>query len=72
MKIALTVSGMHCDACVRVIEAALTQMPSVRECTVRLGNVVVTFDDSKGSRADILATIRGAGAFEISDFSTSP
>lgn len=72
MKMALAISGMHCDACVRVIEAALTQLPSVVDYTVRLGDVAVTFDESKGSRAAILATIRGAGAFEISGFSTSP
>ncbi len=72
MKMALTITGMHCDACARLIEAALTQMPSVVECTVRLGDAVVTFDDSKAGRADILAAIRGAGAFEISDFSTTP
>ena len=71
VKMSLPITGMHCDGCVEAVREALTKTSSMIECDVRVGNVVVTLDEGKVDRADILAAIRGAGAFDISDFSTS-
>ncbi|MHC4698616.1 MAG: heavy-metal-associated domain-containing protein [Planctomycetota bacterium] len=72
VKMALSITGMHCDACVEAVRAALTRVPGILESDIRLGDVVVTFDEAKAGRADILAAIRNAGAFDVSGFSTSP
>ncbi|MFQ5591752.1 MAG: heavy-metal-associated domain-containing protein [Phycisphaerae bacterium] len=71
MKIALRITGMHCDSCIQTLKAALTQMRGVHDCDVRLGDAVVTYDEAVVTRADILAAVRAAGAFEISGFSSS-
>lgn len=69
---ALSITGMHCNACVETIKTTLIDTPGILECEVRLGDAVVVYDEAKVSRANILAVVRNAGAFDVSGFSTSP
>ncbi len=69
---ALSITGMHCDACLETIKTALIDTPGILECEVRLGDAFAVYDEPKISRANILAVVQNVGAFDVSGFSTSP
>ena len=59
----LTVGGMHCGACVALIEESLTERSGVRSASVNLeaARAVVHFDPSAVATDDLLATVAEAG-----------
>lgn len=59
----LTVGGMHCGACVALIEESLTERSGVRSASVDLeaARAVVHFDPTVVGTDDLLATVTEAG-----------
>ena len=58
-----TVSGMHCDGCVRSVTRAVSQVPGVRKVDVSLATskATVDYDGSTTQPAAIIAAIERAG-----------
>lgn len=54
----LHISGMHCDGCVASIREAIDNVAGVTATDVTL------------DAADVSAAVRGAGAFEVTGFTT--
>lgn len=69
-KLHLQISGMHCDGCVASTRDALGSLTGVTATDVTLVTADVTFDESACGVADVLAAVRGAGAFEVTGFTT--
>ena len=69
-KLHFQISGMHCDGCVGAIRDALGKVDGVTTADVQLNEADVTIDESACGMADVLAAIRGAGAFEVTGFTT--
>lgn len=69
--LSLRISGMHCDHCVRAVDAALTQLPGVLKRDVRVGSADVELDEGSTGRADLFDAIRRAGPFDLIEFSVS-
>lgn len=59
----LAVEGMTCAACVRRIEAAVTDVPGVHEAAVNLATerAQVAYDPAQATPADIAQAVTGAG-----------
>jgi Cu+-exporting ATPase len=59
----LTVEGMHCGACVALIEESLTERPGVSSASVDLdaARAVVHYDPTVVGGDDLLAAIAEAG-----------
>lgn len=57
------IGGMHCEACVALIEESLTEQPGVAAASVDLGSAraVVHYDASVVGTQDLCATIAEAG-----------
>lgn len=70
MQLSIEISGMHCEACVDVLQRAMGKLDGVAGCDVRIGSAVVQYDDAVCNRADILSAVRSAGAFEVNGFTT--
>ncbi len=70
MQLSIEISGMHCDACVDAVRQAVCKLDAIARCDVRIGHVIVQYDDTVCNRADILSAVRGAGAFEVNGFTT--
>lgn len=64
----ISISGMHCDHCVRAVDAALARLAGVSKCAVQIGKAEVVVDEAATGKRDLFAAIRGAGAFEIRGF----
>ncbi len=71
MKLTVTIVGMHCGACVDTVTSAIRGLPGVRQCSVRVGEAQVAFDEKSVAKSDIFTAIRGAGSFDIAGFTVS-
>lgn len=67
----LSISGMTCDHCVKSVDAAVRKLPGILAGDVTLGKAVVTFDESLLTKAELFASIRRAGVYEITGFTES-
>jgi copper chaperone CopZ len=63
----ISIEGMMCDACVRAVTQALTDLPGVRSATVGLTDhqAVVSYDPTLVSMAQMQAAIEEEG-YEVS------
>ena len=57
----LQISGMHCDACVRRVNAALAKTEGIVSAEVKIGRADVQFDPSKVTPDQIAAAIEKIG-----------
>jgi len=59
----LTITGMHCEACVALIEELLTERSGVRRATIDLEAklATVTYDASTVGVEELCATVADAG-----------
>ncbi len=57
----LTITGMHCDACVRRVRLALEKLPSVQVSSVAVGSARINSDPALTSEQQILAAIDKIG-----------
>lgn len=57
----LQINGMHCDACVRRVSAALAKTEGILSSDVKIGRADVQFDESKVSPDQIAAAIEKIG-----------
>jgi copper chaperone len=60
-NIRLSIEGMHCEACVRRVTKALTEVPGVRVDTVEVGSARVGFDPAAARPEQIAASIDKIG-----------
>ncbi len=57
----LNIDGMHCQACVRRVTAAIDKVAGVKSSKVGIGSAAVDFDPSVTSIEDIAEAVREAG-----------
>lgn len=67
-KIDVTIHGMHCNSCVKLIEMNLSDVDGVKKTAISLEgkNAVVEFDESKTSLKEIIKAINLAGEYTAS------
>ncbi len=70
-QLKIQVSGMRCTHCVETVETALRGLGGLQECTVRLGDIELSIDESELSPAGVFSAIREAGDFDVADFRVS-
>jgi copper chaperone CopZ len=62
----IQVSGIRCERCVNRLAAALTGQDGLEQANANLmGQVMLSWDDEKTSRDDLLATMASAGFREV-------
>lgn len=65
MKTALLkIEGMHCQACVRRVTAAIEKVNGLESAKVEIGSAAIEFDPGKTSEQEIAAAVRAIG-FEL-------
>lgn len=57
----LNIAGMHCDACVRRVTAALAKVDGVEVKFVQIGRAELTFDPSKAAPEAIAQAVNKIG-----------
>lgn len=57
----LTLTGMHCDACVRRVTTALQTVPGVEVNSVEVGSAQLAFDPTQSTTAEIVAAVDRIG-----------
>lgn len=57
----LTISGMHCAACVQRVTTALQAVPGTQVKSVEVGSAQITFDPDQAPAPKILAAINRIG-----------
>ena len=57
----LRIEGMHCQACVRRVTAAIQKLPGIASANVEVGSAKVEFDPGKTSKEAIAGAIQSAG-----------
>ncbi len=57
----LKIDGMHCDACVRRVTAALTKLPAVVLNRVTIGEADLVFDESRLPAKAIIEAVDAIG-----------
>lgn len=70
-QLKIQVSGMRCTRCLEAVETALRALGGLQECTVRVGNIELSIDESELSPAGVFSAIREAGNFDIAGFRVS-
>ena len=60
-EIQLKITGMSCQHCVMAVKKALGGLNGILESDVAIGSASVKYDESKVSKADIVAAIEKAG-----------
>ena len=70
-QLKIQVSGMRCTRCVEAVETALRDLGGLQECTVRLGDIELSIDESELSPAGVFSAIREAGDFDVAAFRVS-
>jgi copper chaperone len=60
----LKIEGMHCQACVRRVTAAIEKVDGLNSAKVEVGSAAVEFDPEKTSEQDIAEAVRAIG-FEL-------
>jgi copper chaperone len=61
MKKTLKVKGMHCKSCEMLITDALDDIGVQAKVNVKTGDVIVDYDESKTSLADIKKVLKEEG-----------
>jgi len=57
----LSIAGMHCEACVRRVTAALQGVKGVEVDSVGVGSAEATFDPDQASVEEILSAVNRIG-----------
>ena len=57
----LSIAGMHCEACVRRVKAALQGVKGVEVDSVGVGSAEATFDPDQASVEEILSAVNRIG-----------
>ncbi|MEP7362394.1 MAG: heavy metal-associated domain-containing protein [Acidobacteriota bacterium] len=57
----LSITGMHCDGCVRRVTAALSHLPGVEVKSVQVGRAELAFDPSAATPEAITAAVSKIG-----------
>ena len=60
----LKIEGMHCQACVRRVSAAIGKVDGVKSAQVDIGSAAVEYDSAKTSKEQIAEAVRAIG-FEL-------
>ncbi len=60
-KLHLSVGGMHCEACVRRVNNALTGMQGVQVDQVEVGSAQVRYDNQRVTPEEIVAAVDRIG-----------
>jgi copper chaperone len=60
-KLYLSIDGMHCEACVRRVTAALSGVDGVKVESVQVGSAEVAFDSGRVSPSQITAAVDRTG-----------
>jgi copper chaperone len=60
-EITVTIEGMSCQHCVMRVKKAIDALPGVNKSDVIIGRAVVSFDESKVNREQIIASVEKAG-----------
>jgi copper chaperone CopZ len=60
-RLKLSIAGMHCDACVRRVTAALQAVKGVEVNSVDVGSARTTFDPDQASVEEILSAVNRIG-----------
>jgi copper chaperone len=63
-QLTLNISGMHCDACVRRVTAALEKVPGIVVEDVKVGTARLRIPDGQADTEAIHAAVRKTG-FEV-------
>jgi copper chaperone len=57
----LKIDGMHCQACVRRVSAAIGKVEGVKSSKVEIGSAAVDFDPTLTTKESIAEAVREAG-----------
>lgn len=57
----LTLTGMHCGACVRRVTTTLQSLPGVQVQSVEVGSAQITFNPNETTAPEILAAVNSIG-----------
>jgi copper chaperone len=60
-ELTLTIEGMSCQHCVMRVKKAIDALPGVAKSDVTIGRAVVSVDDSKVKKEEIIASVEKAG-----------
>ncbi len=66
----INITGMHCNSCIQQIESALREVDGLKSIQVALGEAVVTLDDSRTSKREIITAICQDGRFTVVGFTS--
>jgi copper chaperone len=61
MELTLTIEGMSCQHCVMRVKKALDALQGVAKSDVAIGRAIVSVDDSKIKKEEIIASVEKAG-----------
>jgi copper chaperone len=59
--ITLTIEGMSCQHCVMKVKKAIDDVQGVSDVEVTIGRAVLSFDETKTSKEEIVAAVAKAG-----------
>lgn len=68
MKLTVQITGMHCEACIEAIRAAVESLPTVEVATIELGRVDLIYNEASIDKPTLFAAIRRAGDFDVVGF----
>ena len=60
-ELILTIEGMTCQHCVMRVKKAIDAFQGVSKSEVAIGSAVVSFDETKVKKEEIIASIEKAG-----------
>jgi copper chaperone len=60
-EMTLTIEGMTCQHCVMRVKKAIDALPGVTKSDVAIGRAIVSVDDSKIKKEEIIASVEKAG-----------
>jgi len=60
-ELKLTIEGMTCQHCVMRVKKAIDAFQGVSKSEVAIGSAVVSFDETKVKKEEIIASIEKAG-----------
>jgi copper chaperone len=61
MELTLTIEGMSCQHCVMRVKKAIDALQGVTKSDVTIGRAIVSVDDSKIRKEEIIASVEKAG-----------
>lgn len=60
-ELILTIEGMSCQHCVLRVKTAIDALQGVAKSDVTIGRAVVSFDESKVKKEEIIASVENTG-----------